>query len=198
MATKLGYDIHTLMVVLEGGDYSEMKELLSSGKTQRSQSTAGFSNVTMNTCEYTSDIKMLIESRNKVKADVLNIKQTQLASETTRSSQVQALKSTVLSLKSDLTLLPSTVSKAVTDIRSAAERTESEKSLGVANLKNDLKILKYNVRDIQDVFDRMSNGSSPDRPFASTSSRKPRKTKSGLNKQQTCGTQSKAASRGLS
>ena len=73
MATKLGYDIHTLMAVLEGGDYSEMK-LLSSGKNQRSQSTAGFSN----TCEYTSEIKMLIESMNNVKADVINIKQTQL------------------------------------------------------------------------------------------------------------------------
>ena len=64
------------MAVLEGGDYSEMKEL-SSGKNQRSQSTAGFSNVTMK-CEYTSEIKMLIESMNNVKADVLNIKQTQL------------------------------------------------------------------------------------------------------------------------
>ena len=151
VATKLGYDIHTLMAVLEGGNYSEMKELLSSGKIQRSQSTAGFSNVTMNTCEYTSEIKMLIESMNNVKADVLNIKQTQLASETARSSQVHALKSTVLSLKSDLTLLSSTVSKAVTDIRLAAERIECEKSLGVANLKNELKILKYNVRDRQYV-----------------------------------------------
>ena len=99
----------------------------------------------MNTCEYTSEIKMLIESMNNVKADFLNIKQTQLASETARSSQVQALKSTVLSLKY---LLSSTVSKAVTDIRLAAERIECENSLGVANLKNELKILKYNVRDM--------------------------------------------------
>ena len=71
-----------------------------------------------------------------------------------------------------------------------------KKSLGVANLKNELKILKYNVRDIQDALDSMSNASSPGRPNASSSSRKLRKTKSGLNKQQTCGTQSKAASRG--
>ena len=38
VAVKYAYDIHTLISVLEGGEYSDIRELLSSGKGQRSQS----------------------------------------------------------------------------------------------------------------------------------------------------------------
>ena len=70
---------------------------------------------------------------NTVKADVLNIKKTQIALETEKSSQVQAPKSTVTGLEI-LILLSSTVSKAATDICVPAEQREygkkKEKRLG--------------------------------------------------------------------
>ena len=45
-------------------------------------------------------------------------------------------------LKSDLSTLTSTVTKAATDIVLAAQRIESEKSLGVYNLRTEVRLLK--------------------------------------------------------
>ena len=80
------------------------------------------------------EIKSLTDSLNNLKAEFLNLKQKQIAIEHARSEQITQLKSTVSSLKSDLTVLSSTVVRAVTDIRLCAERIESEKSNGVARL----------------------------------------------------------------
>ena len=60
-----------------------------------------------------------------------------LAIETTRSKQIETLKSTYL--KSDLNTLSNVVSRTVTGIRLCTERTESEKSLGVTNVKKEFR-----------------------------------------------------------
>ena len=78
---------------------------------------------------------------------MLSLKQSYAAVESARSSEIQSLKSTVLSLKVDLS---TTVSNAVTNIGFAAQRIESDKSLGVANLRTEIRLLKDAVRDIQD------------------------------------------------
>ena len=185
VATKLACDIHTLMAVLEGGEFCELKDLISSGKGQRSQSQSqsGVCNMTLNPCDCASEIKALTENMNNLKASLLNVQQTQLATETTRSSQIQNLKSTVLGLKNDITLLSATVSKAVTDIRLACERIESEKSLGVVSLKTELRLVKDNVHDIQDVLENMSRVSPPDRLSAALKGHKiSKKGKASKNK----------------
>ena len=99
-------------------------------------------------CDCAAEIKSLENSLSNVKADVFGLKQQYIASEATRSSQIQTLKSTVLRLKSDLSTLTSTVTKAVNDIVLAAQRIESEKILGVYNLRTEVRLLKDSVRDI--------------------------------------------------
>ena len=135
---KLAHDIHTLMSVTEGAEYSEMRELLSSGsgRSQRSQSCSSTANETIISHDFSSEIKVLAESVNSMKADMLKMKH--LAVESTRSKLIDTLKSTVFSLKADITELSSAVTRAVTDIRLSAERIESEKSLGVTNLKSEM------------------------------------------------------------
>lgn len=164
---KLAYDVHSLMSVIEGGDYSDLKDMLrsnnckTSSQRQRSQSTSGLNNSTMNLCEYSVDIKELSQNMSTVKAEILTLKQKIVAVESTRSSEMQTLKSTVLTLKSDLTMLSSTVTKAVTDIKLTVERLESAKSLGVANLKNELRLVKQTVNDLQDTVELLGSSSSP-------------------------------------
>lgn len=164
-AVKYAYDIHTLMSVLEGADYSEMRDLLSSssGKSQRSQSVTGTANSTFGGCEFSAEIKVLTESMNSLKADILTLKQKHVAVETTRSNEIQTLKTTVISLKSDLSRLSNTVTKAVTDIKLCAERIESEKSLGVVSLRNEFRVIKNNVNCIQDAVDKLHSEKPPSR-----------------------------------
>lgn len=165
VAVKYAYDIHTLMSVLEGADYSEMRDLLSSssGKNQRSQSVTGAANSTFGGCEFSAEIKVLTESMNSLKADILTLKQKHVAVETTRSNEIQTLKTTVMSLKSDLSRLSNTVTKAVTDIKLCAERIESEKSLGVVSLRNEFRVIKNNVNCIQDAVDKLHNEKPPNK-----------------------------------
>ena len=103
VAVKLAYDIYSLMAVLEGGEYSEIKDMLRSNKSTRSQS--GTCNVTINPCESSAEIKELCQNMSAAKADILTLKQKLVAIETTRSSEMQNVKSTVLSLKLDLSSL---------------------------------------------------------------------------------------------
>lgn len=115
----------------------------------------------MNLCEYSVDIKELSQNMSTVKAEILTLKQNIVAVESTRSSEMQTLKSSVLTLKSDLTMLSSTVTKAVTDIKLTVERLESAKSLGVANLKNELRLVKQTVNDLLDTVELLGSSSSP-------------------------------------
>ena len=48
VAVKYAHDIHTLISVSEGGEYSDIRELLSSSKSQRSQSSLSVAKVTTN------------------------------------------------------------------------------------------------------------------------------------------------------
>lgn len=149
---KFAHDIHTLMSVIEGAEYSEMRELLSSGngRSQKSQSCSSTANETINSYDFSAEIKVLTDSVNGLKADLLKMKQSQIATETSRSKQIETLKSTVLSMKSDLTALSGTVTRAVTNIKLCAERIESEKSLGVTNLKSEFRLMKDRLASLED------------------------------------------------
>lgn len=169
VAVKLAYDIHTLMSVIEGGDYGDMRDMIRAGRSQRTQSSSGAGNTTLMPCEYSAEIKSLMQNMTSLKAEVLNLKQKYVAIETARSTEIQTMKSTILILKSDISLLSSTVSRAVTEIRLAAERIESEKSLGVVNLKSEIRTMKQNMKAMQDTVDTIEGTYSPGR--LSTSSR---------------------------
>ena len=152
VAVKLAHDIHTLMAVLEGAEYSDMRELLSSGsgRSQRTQSTA---NDTIVTSDYSVEIKVLTDSVNTLKADMLHMKQTQTAVEVTRSKEINTIKSSILGLKSELTDLKAYVQTGLNKILLCSERIESEKCTGVTQLKNELKLVKDKIRDMHDSIE---------------------------------------------
>ena len=179
---KLAHDIHTctLMSVTEGAEYSEMRELLSSGsgRSQRSQSCSSTANKTIISHDFSSEIKVLAESVNSMKADMLKMKQSHLAVESARSKQIDTLKSTVFSLKSDISKLSSAVTKAVTDIRLSAERMESEKSLGVTNLKSKMRLMKGSLASIEDTVFNMQTFVASGKASVSQSGKANRKVKS--------------------
>ena len=180
VSIKLAHDIHTLMSVIEGAEYSDMRELLSSGsgRSQRSQSCSSTANETINCPDVTPEIKVLTESVNSLKADMLKMKQSHLAVETTRSKQIDTLKSTVLGLKADITTLSNVVCKAVTDIKLSAERIESEKSLGVTNLKSEMRLMKGSLASIEDSVFNLQTQVASGKTTVSYSGKTNRKDKS--------------------
>lgn len=61
----LAHDIHFLMSILEGGDNSEMKELLSSGKSQRYSPSRVYV-IWLISCDCDAEIKPLVYSMNNL------------------------------------------------------------------------------------------------------------------------------------
>ena len=140
VAIKLAYDLHTLMSVIEGAEYTDMRELLGSGsgRSQRSQSTPSQANETI--VQSDLEVKMLSDAVTTVKAELLRMKQTQTALETARSKELQSMKSTMLGLKSDLTTLTNSVKSGLNVISLSVSRIESEKCMVVTHLKSELKL----------------------------------------------------------
>ena len=193
VAVKLSQDIHTLMSVLEGAEYSDMRELLSSGsgRSQRSQSSP---NDTTITYDSSSEIKILSDSVNTLKAEVLHLKQTQTALETARSKEIQSMKTTILGLKSDITTFTNLTRTSLNKIALSTERIESEKCLGITQLKNELKVMRINIRDMKDSIDTLQI-QGPANGAAKTRRRKSGgKTRSGKHTVDTTGLSSRLSS----
>ena len=163
VAIKLAYDIHTLMSVIEGAEYTDMRELLSSGsgRSQRSQSTPSQANETI--VQSDLEVKMLSDAVTTLKAELLHMKQTQTALETARSKEFQSMKSTMLGLKSDLTTLTNSVKSGLNVISLSVSRIESEKCMGVTHLKSELKTMKIQTKCMQDDIDALQSQISSSR-----------------------------------
>ena len=116
-----------------------MRELLSSGsgRSQRSQSSPNDTTVSYDS---SSEIKILSDSVKTLKAEVLHLKQTQTALETARSKEIQSMKTTILGLKSDITTFTNLTQTSLNKIALSTERIESEKCLGITQLKMNSKL----------------------------------------------------------
>lgn len=101
----------------------------------RSQSASLPLNESISQWDSSTEIKALTDTVNTLKAEVLHMKQTLLALETTRTKELQTMQSTILGLKSDLSFLTTIVSSVIVKITLCAERIESEKSLGATRVK---------------------------------------------------------------
>ena len=110
VAIKLTNDIHTLMSVLEGAEFSDMRDMISSGsgRSQRSQSSPSSVNESITHSDSSMELKVLSDAVNTLQAELLHLKQTHNAVETMRSKEIQTLKSTIIGLKSDLSSLTTT------------------------------------------------------------------------------------------
>lgn len=152
--TKLAQDIHTLLSVLDGGDYSDIKDMLSNGKVQRSQSVTATPLRPTRQSDHTAEIELLTQTVNTIKSDMLCLKQTHLGSEEARSHQIKALKSSLVSLKTDMKQLSTSVSKHLTEIKLGIERIESDRCTGIVQMKSEIRLLKDTVKNIQDICDQ--------------------------------------------
>ena len=145
VSVKLAYDIHALVSVTEGAKYTDIKDLLSTGRNQKSQSMSNTPNRNLRSHDDTYEIKSVLQDIASLRVEILNIKQTQVGTEQLRANQIKTLKSSIASLKSDMIELISSVTNYLTEIKLAVERIESDKCSGVVQLKTEVRTLKYTV-----------------------------------------------------
>ncbi|MES9881490.1 MAG: hypothetical protein ABW185_11475 [Sedimenticola sp.] len=91
VAYKLAKDIHVLLSIVDGGSYTDMKEMLSAGRKPRARtgSTNMDHSVIIQDAVQTTEYKELQQIVINLKADMLRMKQTYNANEIARSEQVK-------------------------------------------------------------------------------------------------------------
>ncbi|MES9880602.1 MAG: hypothetical protein ABW185_06945 [Sedimenticola sp.] len=106
LVKKLARDIHCLISVVEGADFNVLVDMLSlsrPAKPRNSQSSKSHTPISQysNTCGCEVELKLLKDTLAQVKADIINLKQTNVVNEM-RKEQINTLKCSVTNLKSDI------------------------------------------------------------------------------------------------
>jgi len=133
---KLAKDIHALISVAEGADYSELNDVLSNCKTKArsksvSQSSAKITHTAkVCTTASDSDVKLLTEKVSCIEADMLLLKQRQIAIEVARRDEIKLLQQTVSETKSDIGKLQTVLQDQCNYLRDIFDKTLGQYSSG--------------------------------------------------------------------
>jgi len=104
---KLANDIHTLLSVLDGSDYSLLKDLIStsrprsSSQTRRTQDSCTLDKVS-HSCQCSHDLSAVQDTVSGLQSEILLLKQQFVAVEAKRTEQSRSLNDIMLGIKTDL------------------------------------------------------------------------------------------------
>ena len=190
VAVKLANDIHKLLVVIEGADYSELRDMISTGTirgrqrgrltsftrsssctgtpsssnpfgtSEKQPTRGGYGNSTVNLGEQTASdeckvhLKQLNSEVSDLKAEILLMKQRQIAIENSRSDQIKSLKTAVTSINSELNSMVDTLKANTSEINKTLNCMKSEHADNIETLKN--KILE-NGKSLIEVQEQCIN-----------------------------------------
>ena len=154
VAVKLAHDVHALASVIEGADYSEIKDLFSVGKgSGRQPSVPCTPSRGAKSRDDPSENKVLMQEISMLRAEMLNMKQIHTGAEKLRSEQINSLQKSFTAIKADMQSLTEHVKYNINSIKLGIERIESDKCSGIIQVKNELRTLKNTVKGIQDSVD---------------------------------------------
>ncbi|KAL4226479.1 hypothetical protein ACF0H5_014462 [Mactra antiquata] len=122
LSVKLATDIHKLVSVLEGDDFSEIKDLISNAKPRNSQSRTPMRTPVnkshrpeVNNSLSAAEMTLLKDTISALQADVLHLKQTIVATEKIRNGQIKTVVTSIQSIKGDLMLCNTALSGCIND-----------------------------------------------------------------------------------
>ena len=197
VAVKLVNDIHKLMVVIEGSDYSELRDMISTGTTRGRQRVRLTLRTRSSSCSWTPapstvfgtsgrsaahnysgtpavhktleqaapeeckvHFKKLNSDVSDLKAEILLLKQRQIAIENSRSDQIKSLKTAVTSISSELTSMAETIKGKTSEINKTLSCLKTVHSDSIETLK--VKILE-NGKSLVEVQEQCLNAISAQR-----------------------------------
>ena len=145
---KLAQDVYCLSSVLDGADWDDLRDVLNipPPKKSISQSACDVSFQAMNITEF-EQLKTVVQG---LTADMVAIKQENIAIKTELNSEIKSLRSDLNQLQADITGDISEVRSLISTNAQSIERVCNDRSNGVANLKSDIKLLHSEVKSILD------------------------------------------------
>lgn len=102
LCVKLAHDIRTLLAVIEGDDYSVMKDLISSSRRKSLIKIEGTDKLPAINCTCSQDVAILQDSVSTLKSEILMLKQCFKANDSMRSTQIKTMSDTISMVKADI------------------------------------------------------------------------------------------------
>ena len=163
ISVKLANDVYTLLMAIDGGDVSLVKDLIiSSKKSSRSMSisNSGKNSVNQPKCTCSAEIAMLKETINGLKSDVLLLKQRQVAFENIRKTSSDSIAESIKSLNTELADYRAKIDKDLTSVKSSMGSIENDQHQNITSInklnstvhefKESISILYSNVTNLQE------------------------------------------------
>ena len=157
VAVKLARDVHTVLSVLEGGEVSDLRDLVSSSRQrmQRSQSISYSSyrreENPQDQCKCKAVVKELHDSVSGLAGDVLTLKQRLNEVERLREQQMKSIETAMLDVSQLIKTLSEAVSKGVAETKLGLQRIQTECSNSIVRLKNEMKVIRQDMSECTDI-----------------------------------------------
>lgn len=152
VCVKLANDIHVILSILEGDEYTLVKELLSTSTRGRfaSQSRAPDDSETptsnRNSCSCSQEIPVLKDTIATLQSDLLLLKQRTFACEILRTDEMRKLSESLLSLKCDTKLnidsVVQTITSAVMSINVHPESNHADMNTKLRDIDARIKVFE--------------------------------------------------------
>ena len=124
VAVKLARDIHTILCVIEGAEFSELNSIISSTRRrERSKSNQRHTSTSNESICVTdaSDINRLNGTVSQLQSDMLLLKQRQVALEHNRSEQMLSVKNSLVNVQDMIRSISATTANDVRDLKRGIE-----------------------------------------------------------------------------
>ena len=145
--SKLSADLHTLVLVLDGADWEDLRDVINIPKpTKKSQSAidATFS------AYPTADIDLLKCSIQSLQTDMAALKQENIMLKSGYLEEIRSLKSDIAQFKDDCEIDLNELRSLVSTNAMSIDRICDEKSNGIATIKSEMKRIKSDFKKIED------------------------------------------------
>ena len=156
-AVKLCNDIYMLASVFEGASFEDMKELLSISKLNnentQNHTVCIESSDTNVSCKHDSDISLFRSMLTTIQADMFSLKQENKSLREDYQNELKSIKADVILLKTDITEAIDKLQETATDCKQVVDRVTDERYNGVAEVKNDLKLIKLDMNSFNETLD---------------------------------------------
>ncbi|MES9880148.1 MAG: hypothetical protein ABW185_04625 [Sedimenticola sp.] len=157
IATKLARDIHCLVSVIDGADFSQLTDLMSLPRLNKSTKSQSGSQPPPSQylvqdggqSECNADINLLREEMSQLRADVILLKQKQSMNEI-RQEQLKLVSKNVSAVGQDIKTMRQTVLSQLKDIKLATNRLESESGLGITKMKSEIRVFSDKLKSCED------------------------------------------------
>lgn len=156
VAVKLAHDIHTILSVMEGAEFSSLTDLISASKKRgRSVQSVSASPQTKN-CQCKAELSLIKDSVSTLQADMLLMKQRHIASENMHVSDVKTLQSDLSEVKLCMSVLENKIVHVIKENNALKVLRVTQQSHGehIEKFQDTLLNISFDVAHIKSVIER--------------------------------------------